>query len=33
MTPGTIPLEIIEVQLGGFMNEDRNARTEDSYCR
>ena len=31
--PGTIPLEIIEVQSGGYLGEDDIVRLEDSYGR
>ena len=31
--PGTIPLEIIEVQSGSYMGEDDIVRFEDHYCR
>ena len=31
--PGTIPLEIIEVQSGGFLGEDDIVRYEDTYGR
>lgn len=31
--PGTIPLEIIEVQSGGYLGEDDIIRFEDSYGR
>jgi mannose-1-phosphate guanylyltransferase/mannose-6-phosphate isomerase len=31
--PGTIPLEIIEVQSGGYLGEDDIVRFEDSYGR
>lgn len=31
--PGTVPLEIIEVQLGGYLGEDDIIRLEDQYSR
>ena len=31
--PGTIPLEIIEVQSGGYLGEDDIVRFEDVYAR
>jgi len=31
--PGTIPLEIIEVQSGGYLGEDDIVRYEDTYGR
>ena len=31
--PGTIPLEIIEVQSGSYLGEDDIVRFEDSYGR
>lgn len=31
--PGTIPLEIVEVQSGGYLGEDDIVRLEDSYGR
>ena len=31
--PGTIPLEIIEVQLGSYLGEDDIVRFEDQYGR
>ena len=31
--PGTIPLEIIEVQSGGYLGEDDIVRFEDTYGR
>ena len=33
MNPGTIPLEIIEVQSGGYLGEDDIIRFEDTYGR
>jgi mannose-1-phosphate guanylyltransferase/mannose-6-phosphate isomerase len=31
--PGTVPLEIIEVQSGGYMGEDDIVRFDDRYGR
>ena len=31
--PGTVPLEIIEVQSGGYLGEDDIVRFDDSYGR
>jgi len=31
--PGTIPLEIVEVQSGSYLGEDDIVRLEDSYGR
>jgi mannose-1-phosphate guanylyltransferase/mannose-6-phosphate isomerase len=31
--PGKVPLEIIEVQSGGYLNEDDIVRYDDSYGR
>ena len=31
--PGTIPLEIIEVQSGGYLGEDDIVRLDDKYGR
>ena len=31
--PGVIPLEIIEVQSGGYLGEDDIVRLEDTYGR
>ena len=31
--PGTIPLEIIEVQSGGYLGEDDIVRLDDHYGR
>jgi mannose-1-phosphate guanylyltransferase/mannose-6-phosphate isomerase len=31
--PGTIPLEIIEVQSGSYLGEDDIVRLEDTYGR
>lgn len=31
--PGTIPLEIIEVQSGSYLGEDNIVRFEDTYGR
>ena len=33
MNPGTIPLEIIEVQSGSHLGEDDIVRFEDTYGR
>jgi mannose-6-phosphate isomerase-like protein (cupin superfamily) len=33
MNPGSIPLELIEVQTGSYLGEDDIVRFEDSYGR
>ena len=33
MNPGVIPLEIVEVQLGEYLEEDDIVRYEDDYKR